>query len=624
MDFLDELQNRILPGDGAMGTLLMEEGTPPEHCFEELSLSRPELVSRIHAQYVAVGARVIETNSFAANAFRLERYGLSEKVRELNLAAARLAKGAAGEKAYVAGSLGPLGISADQALERGIDRRALFAEQIGALLEGGVDLLFLETFTDFEEIGLALEVSRSLGDKPVITSLACPPEGRLSCGTTVTEAARQLRGAGAAVVGLNCIYGPSGLLRVLEGLPAGEGFLAAYPNAGHPQLYQGRFLYYMTPEYFAEAARSFVAEGVHLIGGCCGTRPEHIAALVKAVEGLKPVTAKPARRVELEEEVPPTLSVVAPETTGLLEPTTPPPWQVEEENLLDRLAAGKTVILAELDPPKAMNLDKYFKGAVEIAKAGADAITLADNSLAILRFSNLALGSILKQRYNITPLLHVSCRDRNLLGLQSELLGMAALGMRHVLPLTGDPSRSGDHPGATSVYDVNSIELMKIIRQLNEGTNHAGKAIKHPTRFIYGCTFNPNGRNLDAQISRLQRKIDAGASYVMTQPVFNPDLVAETARRIKPLGIPVFIGVWPLLNGRQTEFLHNEVPGIVIPDAIRARMAGLEGEEAKAEGLAIAKEICDVVLDTFPGIYLITPFLNYELTVELTRYVRCR
>ncbi|HWL53401.1 MAG TPA: bifunctional homocysteine S-methyltransferase/methylenetetrahydrofolate reductase [Chthoniobacteraceae bacterium] len=622
MDFLDELQNRILPGDGAMGTLLMERGIPPEHCFEELCFSKPEMIAAIHAQYIAAGARVIETNSFAANAFGLERYGLAGRAAELNETAARLARGAAnGKPVYVAGSVGPIA-SAEQALERGIDRAALFAEQIGALAAGGVDLLFLETFLDFDELLLALGESRRLAPKlPVIASLASPEEGRLASGLAIGEAVARLRREGAAVVGLNCIYGPSGLLHVLEEIPAGEGPLAAYPNAGHAQLSQGRFLYHMTPEYFAHSAREFVAQGVGLIGGCCGTRPEHIAAMAKAVEGLAPVTHKPVRRPEpLVEQ---SEIAVAPQER-LLEPTTPAPWEVEEESILDKLAAGKQVILAELDPPKAMHIERYFKGACAIARAGADVITLADNSLAILRVGNLALGSILKQRYNITPLLHVSCRDRNLLGLQSELLGMAALGMRHVLPLTGDPSKAGDHPGAKSVYDVNSIELMKIIRQLNEGVNYAGKAIKYPTKFVYGCTFNPNAKNLDAQVSRLGRKIEAGASYVMTQPVFDPALAVETARRLGPLGIPVFVGVWPLLNGRQTEFLHNEVPGITIPDPIRARMAGLEGEAGKNKGLEIAREMATAVLDHFPGIYLITPFLNYELTVELTQFVRNR
>jgi len=613
MDFLDELQHRILPGDGAMGTLLMDEGFPLETCFEELCISRPERITAIHDAYIAAGARVIETNSFGANVVRLEKHGLGNRVNEINWTAAQLAKSAAkGKPVYVAGSVGPLGLTEEQAIERGVNRKAAYMEQVGALLDGGGNLVFFETFLDFDELALALEVKQSLHHCPVICSLACPPEGRLPSGMLVTDAFHQLRELGADVVGLNCVYGPSGLHRLLETLPL-DGPLAAYPNAGHPKYHDGRFIYYMTPDYFAESGKAFVAQGANLVGGCCGPRPEHIAALVEAVKGLHPVTEKPPhppRRAEI--------SIREPEAF------IPPVAPAEEESILDRVAAGKTVIVTELDPPKTLSLEKYFRGAKVLTEAGSDAITLADNSLAILRVSNFALGAMLKQQYGIMPLLHLSCRDRNLLGLQSELLGMAALGMRHVLPLTGDPAKVGDHPAAASVYDVNSIDLMKIISRLNEGYNYAGKSIRTCTRFVIGCTFNPNARNLDAQVSRLKRKIAAGAQYVMTQPVFDPALVEETARRTAELGVPIFIGVWPLLNGRQAEFLHNEVPGIVIPDRVRAAMAGKEGADGLAAGLEIGREVCRAVLDHFPGVYLITPFLTYEATAELAHFVRGR
>ncbi|HWB60063.1 MAG TPA: methylenetetrahydrofolate reductase, partial [Chthoniobacteraceae bacterium] len=313
--------------------------------------------------------------------------------------------------------------------------------------------------------------------------------------------------------------------------------------------------------------------------------------------------------------------------------TEPPPAQpaaakanaaAVETSIIDLIAKGKTVIVTELDPPKTLDLEKYFAGAKALVDAGSDTITLADNSLAILRVSNLAIGAMLKERHGITPLLHLSCRDRNLLGLQSELLGMAALGIRHVLPLTGDPAKVGDHPGASSVYDVSSVELIKIIARLNEGFNQIGKSIKVPTQFVIGCTFNPNVKNLDAQVSRLERKVAAGAQYVMTQPVFDTAMVAQMAARVKHLNVPILTGVWPLLNGRQAEFLHNEVPGIVIPEAVRAQMAGLEGPEGRKRGVEIAKEVCRAALDHFPGVYLITPFLNYETTAELAQFARER
>ena len=614
MDFLDELNERILPGDGAMGTMLMDAGAGLNECLEEICVSKPDLVTSIHAQYVAAGARVIETNSFGANEVRLARFGLENRVNEINWTAARLAKDAArGKGVYVAASVGPLGLTADQAAERGIDRKAVFQEQIGALLDGGADLVFFETFQDFDELALALEVKQTLHHCPVICSLACPPEGRLASGMPITDAFAQLRDLGADVVGVNCVYGPSGLLKLLEQVPA-EGFISAYPNAGHPKYHEGRYLYYMTPTYFAESARSFVEQGAKLIGGCCGTRPEHIAALVEAVKELTPVNTKVLRQAAA-----PRVAVIEP-------PVAPkaPVAEPEEESILDRIAAGKTVIVTELDPPKTLDLEKYFAGAQALTEAGSDAITLADNSLAILRVSNLALGAMLKQRYGIMPLLHLSCRDRNLLGLQSELMGIAALGIRHVLPLTGDPAKVGDHPAAASVYDVNSIDLMKIITRLNEGFNYVGKSIKYPTRFVSGCTFNPNARNLDTQVARLERKVAAGASYVMTQPVFNTDLVEETAKRTRHLNVPVFVGVWPLLNGRQAEFLHNEVPGISIPEKIRANMAGLEGADGRKAGIEIGKEVCRAVLANFPGVYLITPFLNYDTTAELAHFARSK
>jgi homocysteine S-methyltransferase len=287
------------------------------------------------------------------------------------------------------------------------------------------------------------------------------------------------------------------------------------------------------------------------------------------------------------------------------------------------VAAGKTVIVTELDPPKTLPLEKFFHAAEAITRAGSDAITLADNSLAILRVSNFAVAALLKQ-HGITPLLHLSCRDKNIIGLQSELLGMAALGMRHVLALTGDPAKGGDHPDATSVYDVNSIGLLGIIRRLNEGFTQAGTDLQARPDLVAGCTFNPNSRNLDAQVQKLERKVAAGARYVMTQPVFETRLVEETARRTAHLGIPVFTGVWPLLNGRQAKFLHNEVPGISIPEAIMARMEGLEGDAGRKEGVAVAKEVTRAVLDHFPGVYFMTPFLAYQTTEELCAFVRGR
>ena len=604
MDLLDELQTRVLCGDGAIGTLLLEAGIPLERCFEELCVTEPDRIEKIHQQYIGAGARVIETNTFGGNAVRLERFGLEGRVTEINRAAAQIAAATArGKDVYVAGSVGPLGISGDEAAARGIDRAHCFREQISALLEGGAHLIFFETFMDFEEMEIAFRVRKEIDDGLTICSFACAPEGRISSGMLLVDAFAKLRALGARIVGVNCMNGPHGMVQLLQRVPA-EYLLVAYPNAGYPKYHEGRFIYHTAPDYFAQSAREMVGEGARLIGGCCGTNPTHIAAIAAAIANLQPVRSKPVR-------------VVAEPL-----PERPHRESQSEESLLDRIAQGKRVIICELDPPKTLALEKFFTGAQALVKAGCDAITLADNSLAILRVSNLAIGAMLRERFGITPLLHLSCRDRNILGLQSALLGMAALGMRHVLPLTGDPAKVGDHPGAASVYDVNSIELISIIKRLNEGFSQAGKSIKTPTGFVIGCTFNPNAKNLDAQVNRLERKVAAGAQFAMTQPVFDVRLVDEMLRRTAHIPIPMFTGVWPLMSGRQAEFLHNEVPGIIVPDSVRAEMAGLEGAHGRARGIQLAKEIATAALGRYPGVYLITPFLQYETTVELAEFAR--
>ena len=605
MDLLDELQTRLVCGDGAMGTMLLEDGVPLERCLEELCLSEPERVQKIHEAYVDAGARVIETNTFGANRVRLERFGLGEKTREINAAAAQLARKAAHAKdVTIAGSIGPLGISKDEAQERGIDRASVFEEQVLGLLDGGVDAIFFETFLNFEELELALGARMKIGKGVTICSMACEQEGRLPSGITLVEAFRKFTALGADVVGVNCLNGPQATVHLLERVPL-EFLLSAYPNAGYPKYHEGRFIYYTSPDYFARLARELAAQGARLIGGCCGTNPRTIAAMARALADLQPAKTKPVgHKYEVPRELP-------------LQRSLP-----SEESILDKVAAGQRVIICELDPPKTLALERYFAGAQALVRAGCDAITLADNSLAILRVSNLAIGSMLKQRFQITPLLHMSCRDRNVLGLQSELLGMAALGMRHLLPVTGDPARIGDHPGAASVYDVNSIQLIEIARKMNEGVNHAGKSLKAATQFVIGCTFNPNSRNLDAQLARLERKIDAGAQYVMTQPVFDLRILDEMTKRVSGLGVPVFTGIWPLLSGKQAEFLHNEVPGVLVPDEVRRRMANTEGADGMARGLEIAREISQGALERFPGVYLITPFLKYSVTVELASFAR--
>jgi methionine synthase / methylenetetrahydrofolate reductase(NADPH) len=602
MKLLEALHDSIVCGDGAMGTELLGSGVALDVCLEELNCSQPDLVRKVHESYVDAGSQLLETNTFGANAVRLAKHGRENEVEAFNRAAVALAKKAAGNnEIWIAGSVGPLGIYADEAEAMHIDRATAFTAQMKALLEADVDAIFLETFLDFEEIKIALTSLRKLSsDIPVICSMVSSEEGRLPSSLPILQAFRELVRLGANVVGVNCVTGPHAMVRILRRIPA-DFLISAFPNAGYPRYHEGRFLYNTAPEYFGKASREFVEEGARLVGGCCGVGPEHIRKMAQAIAGMKPVTSKPAIQ-------------------RLAEPLARK--RPAETSLLDLIKNGQTVIVTELDPPKTLDLEKYFKAAQYLADAGSDAITLADNSLAILRVSNLAVGAILKQQYNIMPLLHISCRDRNLIGLQSELLGISALGIRHVLPLTGDPAKFGDQPGASSVYDVNSIKLMEIISGMNKGYNFTGKSIKYPTDFVMGCTFNPNVKNLDTQIARLERKVAAGASYVMTQPVFDPALVKIMYERTRHLNVPILTGVWPLLNGRQAEFLHNEVPGIIIPDIVRSKMTGKEGPEGKRVGIDLAKQIVDTVLEFFPGVYLITPFLAYDTTAELAQFVR--
>jgi methionine synthase I (cobalamin-dependent)/5,10-methylenetetrahydrofolate reductase len=602
MKLLEALHDSIVCGDGAMGTELLAAGVALDVCLEELNVGQPDIVQKVHESYVDAGSQLLETNTFGANAVRLAKHGLENEVETFNRAAVALAKKAAGNKDIcIAGSVGPLGIYADEAEVLHIDRGAAFAAQMKALLEAEVDAIFLETFLDFEEIKIALTSLRKLSsDVPVICSMVCSEEGRLPSSLPILQAFRELMRLGASVVGVNCVTGPHAMVRILRRIPA-DFLISAFPNAGYPRYHEGRFLYNTAPEYFGKASREFVEQGARLIGGCCGVGPQHIRQMALSIAGMKPVTSKPTIQWPLE------------------------PLQRKrpaETSLLDLIKNGETVIVTELDPPKTLDLERYFKAAQILVDAGSDAITLADNSLAILRVSNLAIGAILKQQYNIMPLLHISCRDRNLIGLQSELMGISALGIRHVLPLTGDPAKFGDQPGASSVYDVNSIKLMEIISGLNKGYNFTGKSIKYPTDFVMGCTLNPNVKNLDTQIARLERKVAAGASYVMTQPVFDPAQVKIMYERTRHLNVPILTGVWPLLNGRQAEFLHNEVPGIIIPDIVRSKMTGKEGPEGKRLGIDLAKQIIDTVLEFFPGVYLITPFLAYDTTAELAQFVR--
>ena len=607
-NLLEILNERIVIGDGATGTYLYELGVPLNHCLEEVNLSQPDLLARLYREYADAGAQVIETNTFGANRIRLAHYGLDHQVNEINWRAVQIARDAVKGSAdvFIGGSVGPLSLRHSDGAFSVDDRKALFREQIGALLDGGCNLIFLETFSALDELLLALDVFQNLSNIPVVTSLAVSEEGRLDSGESFADAVQILHALGADIVGINGTAGPQACLHLLSKLEVEEDdLLCVYPSAGKPEFYEGRFKYAASPEYFAETLPRWVEEGARLIGGDYGTRPAHIAAMAAVARELKPVRVKkisvPATRARIE-VAKPAIALAA---------------QAEEVSILD-LLKQKTVSIVELDSPKGLSMDKFLAGARALKEAGAAAITMADNSLAILRVSNFAAAIRVREEVGLTSLLHLACRDRNLLGLQSEIMGLGMLGFRHVLALTGDPAKVGDHPGATSVYDLNSLGLIKLLAGMNRGVNHVGRSLNGQTKFIIGCAFNPNALNFESQLKKLESKLTAGAQYVMTQPVFDVELASYTAARLKPLGVPVFLGIMPLLSSRNAEFLHNEVPGIKIAEPLRERLRHSADDQAATKiGLEVAREVRDVAIESFGGVYLITPFLRYDVSVDL-------
>lgn len=602
MGLLEELKTRILTADGAMGTLLYSYGI--EYCNEELNLQRPDIIEKIHEEYIQAGADIIQTNTYGGNALKLARYGLEHQVKEINEAAIAIAKRAAAPGGqFVFGTIGGIrGIrKSDAALEEII---AMVDQQSGYLLNGDPDALLLETYYDFEELAATVTHLRKRTDVPLIAQVSMHEPGILQNGMALNDALHQLEGLGADIVGVNCRLGPHHTIQALEGvvLPK-KAFLSAYPNASLLDLENGRVVYESEADYFGRAGLLLREEGARLIGGCCGTTPKHIEALKKRVGKLKPImvkeveTKKPIviREAELSSEVP-----------------------------LHEKAKTERTIIVELDTPKHLDVTKFLEGSKVLNAAGVDAVTMADNSLASPRVSNLAMGSILKHQEQIRPLAHITCRDRNLIGLQSHLMGLDALGIRDILAVTGDPTKVGDFPGATSVYDVSSLELIQLIKKLNDGISFSGKPLRQKANFSVAAAFNPNVRVLDRAVARLEKKIESGADYFISQPVYTKEKIVEIYEATKHLETPIFLGVMPLTSIRSAEFLHNEVPGIKLSEEALARMraCGDDKDQATAEGIQIAKELIDAAAGLFNGIYVITPFFRYDMSVELIHYIR--
>lgn len=607
----EALRERVLVGDGAMGTYLYQLGFPVGISYEELNLSNPDVIADVHRRYYEAGARVIETNTYTATRENLSKYGLEQEVEAINRAGVKLAREAVGDDAYVIGSVGSIRGGKRQNV-RTSRVAADFEEQIAILIEEKVDGIVLETFYDVEEILIAIKIARSLADIPIIAQFAIESTGRTSDGYTVQDAFVKVREAGADIVGFNCRSGPNGIMRAMDGLSLPGVPISVFPNAGIPDYVDGEFRYGATPDYFAECALSFADLGVRIVGGCCGTTPEHIKAMVRALEDYKPETVDPADTSK---------AVTERQSTTRLQVVDEKEEKQQKLPSLIELVQERHTVIVELDPPRDLNIDRFMQGAEALHEAGVDAITMADNSLAVTRMCNMALGHLMKERVGARPLIHIACRDRNLIGTQSHMMGLDVLGIDHVLAVTGDPARFGDLPGSSSVYDLTSFEIIRMIKQLNEGISFSGQPLTQKASFVVGAAFNPNVRHLDKAVQRLERKIESGADFIMTQPVYSAELIEAVHDATKHLSVPVFIGIMPLASGRNAQFLHNEVPGIKLSDEVLQRMGDLKGKEGRAVGVQIGKELLDAALPLFNGIYMMTPFLSYQMTVDLTKYV---
>ncbi len=608
--FLDALRSRVLVGDGAMGTALQHHGVGHDECFESLNSRNRDVVRGILESYVQAGADVIETNTFGANRPHLEQFGLAEKVFEFNYRGARLARSVAGRHVFVAGSVGPIRASGHDVKEISDAKRVeMFAEQMSALAAGGVDLLLLETFTNLAEIRAAIRAAKKAAkDLPVLAQMAFY-EGQGSLGgVSIGAAVEEILAEGADGVGVNCGRGFADACAVVEKMAALTDVpISAYPNAGLPELRDGRYVYEQPVSYMAEMAARMADAGANLIGGCCGTDARAVAAIAAKIRG-RPLAAR-KRGVVAAPSAEPKPPVAAPEDP-------------RKSGFLARLGK-EPLIVVELDPPRGMVTDKVVEGARILRSAGAHLVSMAENPLASIRMGNVGMAYVVRRDAGVEPLVHFTGRDRNTLGLHSDLMGAAALGIKHVLAITGDPAgpREG---GVTSVYDVNSIGLVKIVAALNAGRTIHGVDVGRPTGFTVGVAFNPNFRTMTGQVKKLRQKVEAGAHFALTQLVFDERRIAEVREATDPCGIPVLPGVMPLVSLKNALFVKNEVPGVTVPDeVVDAMRAAAPGDAARAAGLDIARGLLRAALRSgAPGAYIVAPFNRADLAAELVTFVK--
>ena len=605
-DLLTRIKQSPILCDGAMGTLLYAKGIFINRSYDELNLSQPDLIRAIHHDYLQAGAEIIETNTFGANSFRLARHSLADKVRDVNLAGARLAREAA--KSFdvrVAGSVGPLGTRIEPLGKTSFEEaREAFRHQIEALVEGGVDLLILETFGYLEEIHQAMLAARDVTKTlPLVAQVTIDEDGNCLDGADPETFAPKLAEWGADVIGCNCSIGPVAMLDAIERVRAVTSLpLAAQPNAGMPRSVEGRNIYLCSPEYMASYARKFVAAGVRLVGGCCGTTPDHIRAMKSALRVGEARGRTPSAQV----------------SGGHAAPAAIPAAPLENRSLLGaKLARGEFATMVEIVPPKGIDIHKEVEGAKFLKSVGVDAVNIPDSPRASARMSNQSLSLLIQQEVGIEAVLHYTCRDRNVLCIQSDLLGAAAVGIKNLICITGDPPKMGNYPDATAVFDVDAIGLVNIVHSLNRGLDLGGNPIGNGTGFVIGVGANPGLTDLDEEIRRFEYKVEAGAEYVVTQPVFDIRLLESFLRRIEHFRIPVVVGIWPLVSVRNAEFMKNELR-VSVPDSILERMARAQNPEAaRAEGVAIAREMLIAARQTVQGAQISAPQGRYNLAVDV-------
>ena len=627
------LLDRPLLADGGMGTLLFSRGVPQRACLDELAATRPELVGGAHREYLDAGAELIVTLSLGANRHRLEGFGLADRVAHLNRRAAQVAREArdvVGREALVGGSIGPLGVPSHELATLGEARgRALFREQIDGLLDGGIDLFVLETHPDLEALLWAVDEARRAVDLPILASLTFGEELTLPDGTSPAEAAAALAAAGVDAIGVNCGAGPVACLDALDALgdPGPDGPpRSIMPNAGLPQRLEGRFVYAAGADYFAAMTPAMLASGARIVGGCCGTTPTHVAAMRAVLDARAeaPPTPPVAEHRGQAPAAPPQPRSASVELAGRGVGDAPPPTR-----LATALAAGRFVVSVEIDPPRSVRIDRTIEAARLLQAAGVDVVNVSDSAMARVRMGAMAVAFGIQHDLDLECLVHFTTRDRNLMALESELLGAHALGVRNVLALTGDPPRVGDYPTGTGVWDVDSIGLVSILARLNRGEDQAGSPIGQRAGFTIACALDPTAADAAAEWERLERKLDAGAHLVMTQPLYAvaqvEAMLAEARRRFGPGGFPVplLLGVLPLVSARHAEFLHNEVPGIVIPDEARAAMHAA-GERGSEVGIEMADALLAAVEGEVAGTYVMPSFGRYEQCAGLVRRVRQR